>query len=104
MVYEDGSCEIRDRSVRAWFISVRVRLTKAQRDAFRTWMITKCHFRKTPFSFTPDANMDFGKGDGVACTTCYLWQDAYIEKQVAHGRYEVSLLIRTVSADEAAPS
>jgi len=46
-------------------------ISKAEADAFRTWLTATAIFQKNSFSITPPSGVDLGSGDATAVTSAY---------------------------------
>lgn len=101
--YEDGSVDVRDRSVGKWFIKLRFFTDSSTANSVRSFMHETIQYQRYAFTFTPDAGIDAGAGAGVA-VTARLWQKNYTEKYITSNRVEFSLILRASSTGTAYPS
>lgn len=92
---EDGSVKAYDRSVTERFIRINLK-EKNHTNAttnLRNFIITTVTFGKLTFTFTPDAGMNVGNGDGGAVTVRW-WAGNLVESQWAYQKYAYDILLR----------
>lgn len=92
---EDGTARVYDRGVTERFIGINLN-EKNHANAttnLRTFIITTVTFSKLTFTFTPDAGMNVGNGDGGAVTVRW-WNGNLVEHQWAYQKYDYDILLR----------
>ena len=94
-IAEDGTARVYDRGVTERFIGINLN-EKNHTNAttnLRTFIITTVTFSLTTFTFTPDAGMNVGNGDGGAVTVRF-WGGSLVEHQWAYQKYDYDILLR----------
>lgn len=94
-VAEDATVRAYDRGVTERFIGIKLN-EKDHTNAttnLRTFIITTVTFSKDTFTFTPDAGINVGAGDGNAVTVRY-WARSLVENQWAFQKYAFDIVLR----------
>lgn len=94
-LYEDGEVTVYDRDQEQKFIVLTIRDDHTNHDNIRDFIITTVNFRETTFTFTPDAGVDAGAGEGTAVNVKY-WGSNFIENMIRYQHYEYRILLRRV--------
>ena len=92
---EDGSIKAYDRSVTERFIRINLK-EKNHTNAttnLRNFIITTVTFGKLTFTFTPDAGINVGNGDGGAVTVRW-WAGNLVENQWNYQKYAYDIILR----------
>lgn len=91
--YENGAAVVYDRDKTESFIVLEIAGTHSEHEAIRDFIHTKTLFAKNAFTFTPDAGVDAGGGDGVAVSVRY-WSSNFVESMVQYHSYRYKMLLR----------
>jgi len=102
-VYEDGSVETYDGSVVEWIVTLEARCDFTTMAALRDFIKNRVKYRLNAFTFTPDANMDAGAGQGLPITVHY-WDDELPEPYEANDVFHIPMKLRAYSSGTGIPS
>lgn len=103
VVCGDGSVKTYDHDTIEWFIEVQFQCTYSQLIDVRNFFKNTVRYSALAFSFTPDAILDAGGGQGVAVTV-NLWHDEIPEPYDLPSLFNVKLILRACSSGTGIPS